>query len=589
MATKNVQGYQIHNTKPKMYNNINITVTRLNNGWSPYVQITISGTIKLNGSASYYTVPPSGRGLGFSTTTGFGNQHGNYYNIKYNSATQINESWQEYWPSGNLNIYSHCQFEHSVYGCDAGYDDVLLATFTLGEVPYYTQPDVPSNLRVETKHSNGIVENANEEFTLRFNPVSGNVMYELEIKTYNQDWYNPRPGYGTSVPYIIVSGTSIPRGTYMYFRVRAWNRESGVYSNYSNEAQMYYQPIHAELSLKSSSLDSITLNWKGKGIYDAVKASKLYYYVAEKSKEWISRTVNASSGTLTISDLKPATEYVIKVKLDAYDNEDHRVVDTRSITVKTKEPITTVSTYSKGVGSYTLKAYCELPLNTVDYKVKDVNNIYQTGHIFSPLDTSRNEAIFTIKNLTPNKEYTVDVCFTLANYGVQIVKTFKFKTEPMAVIKSLDYPESAVLPKDAWDIDRPLDVIVKLPDADPAPIVYTLNIVYNGILIVSRTSLTQADFSDSKYVYELLSSEIAYMYKNFDLSKNPEVALHLITFEYGRELGISMYQDIKLKTDTNAWVKPGNEWKKAKVWVKANGTWKTTRPWVKVKNNWTLT
>lgn len=165
-VTYTVSGTQMHPRKPKIKNNLTIKVTR-ENKQTKRVTISITGTITPAASTEFYRGPFSNpqTGFYFSTHEGIDDRHGNYYNLKYGTNTNINVSWGENWTSGTLNIYSHCGFgdsgDHSIH-CSYDYDDIILQSIDISKLPYEEYID-PTNFTSGKVFNQNGVQNGDEK------------------------------------------------------------------------------------------------------------------------------------------------------------------------------------------------------------------------------------------------------------------------------------------------------------------------------------------------------------------------------------------------------------------------------------------
>ena len=165
-VTYTVSGTQMHSRKPKINCDLTIKVTRKNKQ-TKKVTISITGTITPAASTEFYRGPLSNpkTGFYFSTHKGTDGRHGNYYNLKYGTDTDIDVSWSENWTSGALKIYSHCGFgdsgDHSIH-CSWGYDDVVLKSIDFSKLPYEEYID-PTNFTSGKVFNQNGVQNGNEK------------------------------------------------------------------------------------------------------------------------------------------------------------------------------------------------------------------------------------------------------------------------------------------------------------------------------------------------------------------------------------------------------------------------------------------
>ena len=165
-VTYTVSGTQMHPRKPKINCDLTIKVTRKNKQ-TKKVTISITGTITPAASTEFYRGPFSNpqTGFYFSTHTGTSDRHGNYYNLKYGTDTDIDVSWSEDWTSGALNIYSHCGFgdsnDHSIH-CSYDYDDILLKSIDISKLPY-EEYIYPTNFTSGKVYNHSSVQNGKEK------------------------------------------------------------------------------------------------------------------------------------------------------------------------------------------------------------------------------------------------------------------------------------------------------------------------------------------------------------------------------------------------------------------------------------------
>ena len=145
MGSVDFSDFEAHPSGPTVYFNGTFTYNRRSSD-STWVDCSLSGNLKLVYSGSSYGVPYSGYGLGFTiNSTDDNDWHGNYYSLTFDGDdTPVNESWSFEQTSGNITLWTNCDFGARETGsqryCDKGHDHIEMCTVACPDYNPHSDP-----------------------------------------------------------------------------------------------------------------------------------------------------------------------------------------------------------------------------------------------------------------------------------------------------------------------------------------------------------------------------------------------------------------------------------------------------------------
>lgn len=393
----------------------------------------------------------------------------------------------------------------------------------------------------------------------------------------------------------------------------------------------------ANQSLNSKTSSSIKMNWSSDSTIDYV------WYSKDNGSNWIAvGSVNAKSGSYTISSLSANTSYNIKTRVRR--SGTSLTKDSSALSVKTyAKTIPTISLSSKTSSSITVSSGCNVSVSSTQYRIKQGSGNYgnyQNGATFSGLSANTTYTIEvkkvgsesgetgtatltvstynrtiptialsskTVNSITVSSGCNVSVSSTQyrikqgsGSYGsYQNSATFSnlnpntsYTIEVKKVGSDSGEAGTATLTVSTYDIARitapdfilgdNFNVTITNPSGQAIEFfMETLNgsTRENTIRIENTTAGTRT--------ITLNDNELDMIYKKINTGTSTTIRIGVRT--------IGTYYAWQDKTCTltgnqkTGHVKVNNSWKRAKMWVKVNGSWKRAVLWVKENNTWKKT
>lgn len=226
------------------------------------------------------------------------------------------------------------------------------------------------------------------ETSVTFNFTATDVCdYAWYSKDNGSNWTGVDITDGTSASFNV---TGLSPNTSYNFKVRVRRKDSQLNTTSDAVSQTTYKVPTQSLSSKTSS--SITMSWSVDSTADYI------WYSKDNGSNWTAvGSVNATSGSYTISNLSANTAYNIKTRVRR--KTPQTTYDTTATSVTTYQTtIPTISLSSKTSTSVTVTSGCNVTVSSTQYRIK------KSGGSYGSYQTSA-----TFSGLTANTAYVVEV------------------------------------------------------------------------------------------------------------------------------------------------------------------------------------
>jgi len=308
-------------------------------------------------------------------------------------------------------------------------------------------------------------------------------------------------------------------------------------------------------SLNSKTSSSIKMNWSSDSTIDYI------WYSTNNGSSWTGvGSVNATSGSYTISGLAANTTYNIKTRVRRKDSQ--LTTDSSNLAVATYARTTpTISLSSKTVNSITVTSGCNVTVSSTKYRIKTSSGSY---------GSYQDSATFT--GLTPNTAYVIEVYKVGSASGESGTATLNVTTYQIATINASNFIHGDNLP-----------VTINNPSgAQVAVAVYTSDI---------QTALASyRNISGTSYTFNFTDAELDNIYKKYGNNSTLNVKVYVtmivnnVSYWDYKEVTVTLKGNQKTQH-----IKVNGSWKRAYRWIKVNGSWKRAVRWIKVNGVWKRT
>jgi len=394
----------------------------------------------------------------------------------------------------------------------------------------------------------------------------------------------------------------------------------------------------ANQSLNSKTSSSIKMNWSSDSTIDYV------WYSKDNGSSWNAvGSVNAKSGSYTISGLSANTNYNIKTRVRR--SGTSLTKDSSALSVKTyAKTVPTISLSSKTSSSITVSSGCNVSVSSTQYRIKQGSGNYgnyQNGATFSGLSanttytievkkvgsdsgesgtatisvTTYNKTIPTISlssktvnSITVSSGCNVNVSSTQyrikqgsGNYGnYQNSATFSglspntnYTIEVKKVATDSKETGTATLSVTTYDIAK-LTSAPNINFGDTARLLKTnpsgaTNRIRVETLNPTVTIATRDNIGND-YTISFNDSEWDTLYKKLGTNNSITIRYVVDTIVGNNTYFNWIDRILTIKgNQKTGHIKINNSWKRAKMYCKVNGTWKRAVLWVKENNTWKRT
>jgi hypothetical protein len=295
------------------------------------------------------------------------------------------------------------------------------------------------------------------------------------------------------------------------------------------------------------------MNWSSDSTIDYI------WYSKNNGTNWTAiGSVNAKSGSYTISNLSPSTTYQIKTRVRRQDSQ--LTTDSAALSVSTYAKTTpTISLSSKTLNSITVSSSCNVTTSSVQYRIKTSSGSYG-GYQSSK----------TFSGLSPNTAYVIEVRAIGKDSGEAGTATLSVTTYNKATIST------------ANNFNLGNSETIKYNNPSGATMAASIYDVSGANSYVGYRTIT-----GSSYTFNFTDTELDTLYKAMKTSNSVSVRIYIRTTSNG--VNYYDYKQVSVILTGNQktiWSNVNSTNKRGKIWTNVSGTWKRAVIWENVSGVW---